>query len=355
MGTFGIPDLFGGNSQNPTDMFNFSAATAPSPRSAAPTPNFSFGNPTMTSSAAVAPTPPGVVPPQSMAPSSTYPFYGNPMGFNAPPGTPNIKYPGTGAVHNLGHGFYGVPPAFPSMQADLAQLLTGQLGQGTTPFDLSAVLPTGGTTTPGSLSAPLNPQMQQLMQYFLTGQGGNAPGLNTMSQLSSTGLPTDVMPEWQAMIAAQQQNIQQNEANLKEQFAATGGLGGSPYGTAVSNYEQQTTKDQNALLGQLTAQSLEAARGRQAGAAEQLFTGGQDFSSVLQNLDQNSINAMLQEYIRTSPQYNPLLSMMYGQANTFDPTLSANYGLGGTGAILQGLGSIAGAGASIYSTAKGGG
>lgn len=226
--------------------------------------------------------------------------------------------------------------------------LKGQIGKGATPYDLQAVLPsTGQTTGAGQLTAGMNPELQQLMQFFTTGQPGTMPGASTLGDMSKTGMPIDVMPEWQAMIDAQQRNIGQGSANLREQFASLGNLKSSPFGGAMSDYYSQTAKDQNALLGQLEAGSLESARGRQMDSSSLLTQLGGQMGQYIQGLDQSSIDRLLQEFVRTRPENSPLLGAQFGMATTFPPTYEKKGGIGqaivgSLGDILGGLGGIFG-------------
>lgn len=103
---------------------------------------------------------------------------------------------------------------------------------------------------------------------------------SALAQFGASGLPTNATPTWQAMIDAQQRRIQENAANLAEQFNVSGNRFSTAFGTGMSDYFQQTSLDQNALLAQLTQQAQEAARGRQMSALGQL--SGQDFQSMMQ-------------------------------------------------------------------------
>ena len=68
------------------------------------------------------------------------------------------------------------------------------------------------------------------------------PGMSNLLNIANNGV--SALPEWQSMVAAMGQNTAQNQANLQEQFAGMGDLAGSPFGTAMSNYMQQTNLDQ---------------------------------------------------------------------------------------------------------------
>lgn len=243
--------------------------------------------------------PPGVVPPQ-----------GSPVSPSTNPSFTNVN-PGIGAKGNLGRAGVTVPTLDPGFTQMMDEYLRSQLGQGVAPFNLSAFLPsTGGFTGPGQLTAPENPILQQLQQFYETGTGGPLPG---------------VLPMWQSEMKAMQIPIQEQLANIKEQFGSRGALGSSEMAQALETFGAQTAADQEALLGQLTLQALpqEAA-----------------FGAGLQNMDQASIDRLVQEFIRTSPQYNPLLQGELGFATTFPPV--AGKGPGFMSAFSQALGSSLG-------------
>lgn len=299
------------------------------------------------------PTPPGVVPPQStpIPPATVSPqgisSGGTPVGPNNPVGAP-------GGVKNVGSGAATVNPLYPQFTQDFYNYLRTQLGKGADPFNLSAALPSGGSTTPGSLTAPLNNVDQMLQQFYSTGTGGPT-GTGTLQSEATTGNPTDVGPAWQAMVDAQQRNIQQQGANLREQFAFGGDLKSSPFGQAATDFYSQTAKDQNALLAGMQQQASEAAAGRQATAAQELTQGATGFGGTLQSLDQQSIDNMLAEFIRTNPDYSPLLSAQGGAATTFPPTSVGSVGLGGLGGAVSSAGSALSGIADLWGAINSGG
>lgn len=260
--------------------------------------------------------------------------------------------PAGGDVGNLGvpqatqGGFYKGPnglmseaPIAPNLTTDFFNFLKSNVGQGATPFNLSTALPSGGVTAPGQLSAPANPVLQQI-QDFYSGKETSLPGASSILDLAKTGTPIDQLPAWQAMIEAQQRNIKQNEAGLREQFASLGNLRGSPFGQAEADYRMQTAKDQNAALLQATAQAQEAAQGRRLTASGGLVQNAGSIGEMLQNFDQQSIDRLLQEFIRTRPEYSPYLNLLYGAATTFAPTSQPGKG----GGVLGGLAGAAGKG-----------
>jgi len=282
-----------------------------------------MGYPAMTSSSYSSP--PGVVPPGGGAfPSPTgYQGYGSQTGYQTGSRlNPSNLGGGPGAVATntklSGHEA-GVPSLDPLFTQAMDAYLRSQLGQGASPFNLSAFLPsTGGATTPGSVAAPLTPELQQLAQFLQTGQGGGA-GAQTLEQMSQTGMPIDQTPAWQAMIASEQHNIGESANQLREQFAGMGNLASSPFGTAISDFYTQTALGQNAQLTQATAAAQEAARGRQTGASEFLTSESGQLGQYLQGLDEQSIQRLMQEFIRTSPDYSPLLPFEQQLATTFPP------------------------------------
>lgn len=242
--------------------------------------------------------PPGIVPPATSGP---YPSTPGPIGKG-----------GVGATNKLPGNQETVPTIDPFYSGAYGDWLATQLGTGMTPFDLSSILPSSGkTTAPGTLTAPENQIMQSLQNFYMTGQGGPLPG---------------VLPMWEAEMGAMQQPIQQNLANLREQFGSMGALGSTEMGTAMENYLSQTSADEMALLTSATQQAL---------------PGMASFGGGLQQLDQSSIANLLNEFQRVQPQNNPLLNLEQSFATTYPPS----YGKSGfTQAFGQALGSGLGSG-----------
>jgi hypothetical protein len=235
---------------------------------------------------------------------------------------------------------------------------------------------------------------QDILSMISQGKGGT--GMDVLSQFAQSGMPIDQTPAWQAMVDSMQRQIGQQGAQLKESMGFTGNLVGSPFGNAMGDFSSQTAKDLNAQLLQAQTQAQESARQRQLSAAgllpqlqmgaagtlgqEQMgaseILGGQqagaagnfeniraqvaealrsgslqagqgilgssmDMSSFLQNLDQSAVDRNFQEFLRTQPEYNPLLPMMYSMATLFPPIMSKNYGIGMGGALLSNAGGIA--------------
>ena len=293
-------------------------------------------------------TPPGVVPQQNTPVSQTP---GSPQGQGTGPAqSPTNPVGPGGGVKNVGSGAATVTSLFPDYTQAFANYLASQLGKGATPFNLSAILPSSGqATTPGALSAPLTDINKMLEQFYKTGTGGPA-GTSTMESMAQTGNPTDVGPAWQAMLAAEQQNTDRNAANLREQFASGGDLKSSPFAGAMDQFYQQNTLNQNAQLTAAEQQAQEAAAGRQMTAATDLTSGATGMGQELQGLDQSAIQNMLAEFIRTNPDYSPLLGAQGGLATTFPPTISDTVGVGGMGGAVGSAGTALSGIADLWST-----
>lgn len=280
----------------------------------------------------------------SGVPPGTPPFSGYPFGSM----NPNLtgKAGAVGAADTLPGGAGTVPTTDPLFTQAMDAWLRQQMGTGISPFNLQSYLPSSNTMSgAGQVAAPLNPQLQQLMQFLTTGQGGGAGaqqmldlaqtgglsgplgqlsqtgglegmlgqiaqtggqsgalgqigqtggmsgilgqllqsgGLSgvlgqlsqtggltgSLGQMAQNGSPISSLPEWQAMVNAQQTGIQQGQTNLKEQFGSMGNLSSSPAANAMALYNAQTTADQNSLLGQLQTSALENAQGRSLQAGE---------------------------------------------------------------------------------------
>jgi hypothetical protein len=135
---------------------------------------------------------------------------------------------------------------------------------------------------------------------------------------------------WQSEVSAMNQPIQQQYADIKEQFGAQGALGSSEMAQAMANYGAQTAASEESLLGQLTLQALPQE---------------QSMAQAVQSLDQESITNLYNEFIRTQPQYNPLIGNIETASTTYPPIYSKQGGvgsalIGSAGGILGGLASI---------------
>lgn len=251
-----------------------------------------------------------------------------------PAGTGLTPNPGS---ENLGHSLIATGLQFPGLSTDFAQYLQSQIGQGITPFNLQTMLPTGGATMPGQLTPGLDPLTSQLANFYMGG-GSSAPGANTLSTIANQGI--SALPEWQAMIQAQQQNINTGAANLKEQMGFMGDLAGSPASSALANYYQQSQLGQNALLGQL--QQTNILQG-QIPTAQNLLTGATGMGQNLYGYDVNAIQNMYNAFMQASPQNNPMLQYIGGLSTLYPPTTkSPGFGSTFSQALAGSLGSSLG-------------
>jgi hypothetical protein len=238
-----------------------------------------------------------------------------------------------GNTQEINKNLTALPTTSPQFTQDFYKYIQDLMVKGQQPYQ-------------GQLSAEENPILQELMS-FLTGGGSNTPGMNELGQMAQTGMPTDVGPAWEAMMASQQRNIDQNLGNIREQFAFGGNLKSSPFGSAVTDYMTQTGLDQNALLAQMHMQAQEGARGRQLQAGQFMGELGAGAGEFFQNLDQASLDRLYQEFLRTRPENNPM-NQIFGAAATNSPNVAQQ----GSGSTIGGIGSLAsGGGAALIGIA----
>ncbi len=312
-------------------------------------------------------------------PGGTYPSFPGSYAWPSSGGgggaaTPNKSSaisPTTYNVKDTGQWVAG-SPLVPGLTQNLADYLQSIVGRGATPFEGATTLPsTGDPTAPGQLSAGITPELWKLMQYY-TGaatdpsQWVQPVGGDILGEMAKTGMPVSTSAEWAKMQSAMERQYRQGAANVAEGFAVGGGMAGSPYGQASTDYELQAAKDKASLLGSMETKSLESARGRQVQALDILksyyglnqqqqqfmLTQAGKLAELFQGYDQAAIDRTLAEFIRTQPEYGPLLNMIYGLATTFPPYLGKTTGLGAVGGILAGAGSVAQAGVSAYEAWK---
>lgn len=195
--------------------------------------------------------------------------------------------------------------------------------------------------------------------------GGN--DLSYLQGFAQNGQPIDALPAWDAMVAAQQRNLDRRYADLMESFNVSGNRVSSPFGQAAVDFQNQAGLEQNALLAQMTQAALEQAMGRQYGAAGQLGQmaqqgigqlAGQDFQSdmwqmqhaydLAQQMYQGSTNAAAQMNdaamraatamygqetaagMSEADRQMALQQMMMGAANNLSTLWMQNLGMGST-------------------------
>lgn len=264
-----------------------------------------------------------------------------------------------GGGEYVGHSVYENPTFDPSLTGQYYSMLSGLLGQGGgLQNNLLNFLMGGASTIPGAggygsiagTGVGQGPFAGALTSAAQTGLTGGV-GSQQLGQMATTGDPISATPEWQAMVQAQQQQIAQNQANLKEQFGFAGELQSSPFGTAMSNYMQQTTADQNSLLGQLQTQALENAANRQLTAGQGIQQQQTGIGALLQQGQMGTAGNLL-GLSGSEAQY---LTQLLGQGAMAQPGLTMkgqNTALGGVGAMLPFAGAVGG---SIAEGLSGGG
>jgi hypothetical protein len=150
------------------------------------------------------------------------------------------------------------------------------------------------------------------------------PGASQLAAYAATGQPFNTTALYQALVGAQQQNIEQQAASLKESMSAGGNLVGTPYGTTMQDYYANVAAQQNALNQQLQQQSFQQAQQNQLGAISAIMGQQLPTSAQLQGVQQAGYSNAYQEWLRQQPQYNPLLGYQYGMGTTFPPYMNPN-------------------------------
>jgi len=190
--------------------------------------------------------------------------------------------------------------------------------------------------------------LADLLQQFQGAMAGTGGG--TLGEMVKTGMPVSQTAQWAKMQSAMERQYRMGEANVAERFAAGGGMTSSPYGQAMTDYNLQAAREKAAMFGGMETTALESAAGRQVQALNLLYPAAQKLGELFQGMDQAAIGRTLAEFIRTQPEYGPLLNLLYGMAVTFPPYLGKSTGIGATGAVLAGAGSAAQVGLDIYKT-----
>lgn len=333
-------NTYGGTPSAPTGNFFQPTSSASSPYSpASPLQGATYGG--GSGAPGTVPSTPGTVPGGS---GSSYTYsqnLSNPSQFDS-------QYPSrTQPAESIGHGQYSVPPTDASLQNSIMNYLQGQVGQGMSPFNLQALLPTGGTTGAGQVSSPLDPLSQAMMQFYSTGATGGNPGLQSLSQLASTGDPIDQTPAWQAMVQQMQQQIGTGAANVREQMSFSGNLPGSAGALATSEYQNQSTADLNSQLLSAQTQAQQQAVQNKLTASGQIQSGEQSLASSLYGYDQSAVTNLMNEFFATQSQENPTLGYQFGGGTAYAPTFGKTQSPSVLQQILSGVAGIAGAAAPL--------
>lgn len=167
---------------------------------------------------------------------------------------------------NLGEGGFNMPSLF--SQPFMPQNLPGQ---------------GGGSFNPGGGGSNVD--------QWLADLGNNMGYLEGMAE--GEGKPIDVMPAWDASVAAMERNIQKRKADLTESFNVSGNRFSTAFGSSMADFENQANLEQNSLLANMMMSSSENARGRELAAGQGL--AGYGFAGPSQLSSQNFQSQMQQQ------------------------------------------------------------
>lgn len=284
------------------------------------------------------------------------------------PGTAGTTDPATGKYKswqapwinpvNKGGSYGAGTPISPQFTEDFTQWLSTKMGKGATPYSVEGYAPTSGKfAQPGQLTADINPMLYNAGKFLETAPYDPSmwvqpKGQQTLDEMLATGMPIDQTPAWEAMTKAMDRTYEQGRGDIRSQMAGLGVIGGTPHGQAQTDYALQAAREKAGLLGTLQTGAMESARGRQVTALgiakdfhaldvnqqQFMIEAASKLGEVFQGLDQASIDRTLAEFIRTRPEYGPLLNFIYGLSQTFPPYLAGKTGLGTTGAVIGNIG-----------------
>ncbi len=151
------------------------------------------------------------------------------------------------------------------------------------------------------------------------------------SQMMKTGQPTDISPWWKSQQQAAGQQITRAGKEAAEQFGLGGMRYSTPLGQQLGRIGAETTAGIMPQYWQMGMQAQEAARGRQMGAAQNLFGAGGEMARFpmevgermlgmggeYQRQQQQAMMPALSEWSRMTPEQSPWLQMgqqfPYGQ------------------------------------------
>lgn len=164
-------------------------------------------------------------------------------------------------------------------------------------------------------------------------------GAGQLSSQAHSGLSQLSSQDFQAAMQATGNNLQAALAMLNAGYGAASQLnqGAIQGATALHNTENNAVSLGASMSNQAFQSYLQ-----NLGLGSQL--GGQQST-----LDQNTLSALYQEFLRTQPQYNPMMSYFANGANTYPNLFTPQFQASQLGQILAGLGGLAGASPEILS------
>ena len=114
----------------------------------------------------------------------------------------------------------------------------------------------------------LFPGLQQQYLQQVGGEGGfGAQSIDTLQEMSRTGMPVDIGPLFESLVSARERFTDIGRENILGQFGAAGLRFSQPLLTELTSFEGQTAKDYGQILAELSRASAESARGRQMQAS----------------------------------------------------------------------------------------
>ena len=259
-----------------------------------------------------------------------------------------------------GGRYEAVAPFVPGLSSEFTGYLESQIGKGAQPYGLQAFQPTTGRTTqPGQLSADVNPMLHDLGQFVSGAAQDPSMGVQpaggtseTLDEMLRTGAPISTMPQFEAIEKAMDRQYKQGRGDIRAQMAGLGLIAGTPHTGAQTDYALQAAREKTAIMTGLETGALESAQGRRMQALgissdffglnqqQQRFFVDQSrqIGEIFQGMDRAAIDRTMAEFLRTRPEYGPLLNLLYGLSTTFAPQLAQEEGLGSVGALLGNIG-----------------
>lgn len=155
-------------------------------------------------------------------------------------------------------------------------------------------------------------------QNYLSGLLGSTPGIwsdvqGNLNDIMATGAPVNVTPQWQQMTGAMDIQRDKNLAQAAESYAAGNKRFGSGAANQFGNVAAEAAAQQNALLGQMTQNALEAAANRRLTATGQ----GAALGQMQAQLPIEQANALLQSGAIDRSTWANLLGAASGAASDY--------------------------------------
>jgi hypothetical protein len=148
----------------------------------------------------------------------------------------------------------------------LAAIASGVAAQGA--GSIISASKAGPKMIPSPPPAALFPQLQNQYIGALGGPGGvGATSFGSLGEFAKTGMPTDIGPLFESLVASRKRFTDIGRSNILEQFGAGGMRYGSDLMNKLVDYEGQLGKDYASILADLVFRSSEAARQRQLQAS----------------------------------------------------------------------------------------